>query len=107
MRILQRETVQQELQGLGPTDAFLIIDSSRCPHSKRLLQELEVLESLSKQTSGDLVKVCNVSGQPLTNTWIPGVPLLLKSNGDVALGIDAMNAAKQMVDKGAGLKKET
>ena len=106
MKILQREEVQHELQGLGPTDAFLVVDTSRCTHSKRLVQELEVLESLSKETSGALVKVCNIAGGSLQNTWIPGVPLLVKNNGDVALGIDAMNASKQMIEQGAVLKKQ-
>lgn len=118
--LLDRTRVSAAAKALGD-DAVLILDMKRCPHSPRLLQELEVIMTL--QPSGRALRDddeedgrrvprtttlywMDISDVPLDSesTWLPGVPVLVTMSG-VALGIQAAADAKRMVDTGAALRR--
>lgn len=99
---LNRDTVARAIDTMDE-EAVLIVDTKRCNHSKRLMEELRVRSSLSKGEGDRKIRVVDILGGSLDSTWIPGVPLLISRAGDVALGLDAWNAAKQTIDDGARL----
>jgi hypothetical protein len=119
--ILDRTRVSAVAASLGG-DAVLILDTERCDHSPRLLQELEVLTSLGARSSADDhddddrprglpsavlsymdIRTINLNA---ADTWIPGVPILVTMDG-VSVGIQAASEAKLMIENGCELKRIT
>lgn len=96
-------------------DGVLVLDLKACPHSPRLLQELEVLLTLQPKrmidedtnvNAGPVLYWMDIASLPIDSerTWIPGVPVMIKMTG-VSLGIQAAADAKRMVENGACFKQ--
>jgi hypothetical protein len=81
--------------------SLLVIDSKFCPHSKRLLGEIEIASSLapSSAKSSRVMHVLDLAprqGPALELlTWLPGVPCLL-SSAKVHLGVDAFAKCREL-----------
>lgn len=108
----QRRKTQQlrgnQLQGfISSLDkghaCLLIVDTQRCPHSQRLVEEMRVSATLASHDPGkaSMVHVLDLSDHPPplflenTMTWLPGVPCLLVASR-VHLGVDAFNKCREM-----------
>lgn len=81
--------------------SLLVVDSKFCPHSKRLLGEMEIASSLapSSATTSQVVHVLDLAPRqgPAVEmlTWLPGVPCLLSAN-KVHLGVDAFAKYREL-----------
>lgn len=68
----------------------LIIDTRRCPYSKRLWEEVRISSSLCTEGSTQRVYVLDLSSCPLfpiKETWVPGIPCLITQTM-MHLGVD-------------------
>ena len=85
----------------SPTTALLIVDTKRCQHSQRLLEDIQVTTSLGSPAAGKAVVVhvldLREHGSHTVDTlsWLPGVPCLLV-NSNVHLGVDAFTKCREM-----------
>lgn len=82
--------------------SLLIVDTKRCKHSQRLLEEVRLTTSLNpsnKPTSPQVMHIldlCEQGGKALDIlTWVPGVPCLL-SGSKVHLGVDAFAKSRDL-----------
>lgn len=92
--------------------SLLVIDSTLCPHSKRLLDEIEIASSLapspssSTAASGPVMHVLDLGKKmgPAIDmlTWLPGVPCLLAAS-KVHLGVDAFAKCREICRNPEGI----
>lgn len=92
--------------------ALLILDTKLCKHSQRLLQDLNVVQSLASSTANKpvLVHILDMSehGSHALEalTWLPGVPCLL-TDSKVHLGVDAFTKCVEMSRATEGVRVQS
>lgn len=89
------------------TTSLLVIDTKLCPHSRRLLDEVEVACCLKAPSSSPKVMhIVDLSSKdgPAVHmlTWLPGVPCLLAAS-QVHLGVDAFAKCRELCSAPEGL----
>ena len=100
---LKSNQLQSFISSLSKNACLLIVDTQRCPHSQRLMEEMRISATLASHDPGKagMVHVLDLSEHPIfsllenTITWLPGVPCLLVAS-KVHLGVDAFNRCREM-----------
>lgn len=92
--------------------SVLIVDTEKCPHSRRLVGELKVISSLggSDEQARRAMHVLDLAGQEAKAldalTWLPGVPCLLYQS-NAHLGIDAFAKCRELAKDADGVSVRT
>lgn len=103
---MKARTIDSELKPLidslkDPNTSLLVIDTKFCPHSKRLLGEIEIASSLTPSSAKATMVMHVLDLAPRQGpavdllTWLPGVPCLLSSTR-VHLGVDAFTKCREL-----------
>jgi hypothetical protein len=89
---------------------LLVVDTMKCPHSQRLMEEMRISSTLASHDPGKaavihILDLSKQSSSPLALdhiTWLPGVPCLLAAS-KVHLGVDAFNKSREMCRSDGGV----
>lgn len=95
------DEIQKIVASLKDTETcLLIVDTKKCTHSQRLLDEVRISTGLNPcKSSTKLMHVLDLCDKEVKAldmlTWLPGVPVLLYS-GNIHLGLDAFSKCRDL-----------
>jgi hypothetical protein len=95
------DEIQKIVASLKDTQTcLLIVDTKKCLHSQRLLEEVRIMTELHTcKSSSKIMHVLDVCDQEVKAldmlTWLPGVPVLLYL-GKIHLGLDAFSKCREL-----------
>jgi hypothetical protein len=100
------------LRSLNDNTGLLVVDTKRCAHSQRLLDEMRIASSLVPDNSNKAtaLKILDLSvrDSPTLSdmSWLPGVPCLIMTS-KVFLGVDAFNKIRNFTRSENGIVLHT
>ncbi len=112
-QLLLRDSLASVSETLEKDDSvLLVVDTRSCPHSKRLMEEVQVNTAIhstaskrpKQATTLIVLDTCDMHGllsEVRVDTWLPGVPCLI-AQGRIHLGVDVFRRCREIVRSARG-----